>query len=134
MDKNLSKLSKFWWYQNKHSLLQCFTLDKFLFSAGKSTKNVLEWFPSIMCKEYTLTRFINLLSRNHPTLCFWWREGRQMPNTYANFIMIKSRSGRLQMFFKIGVLKNLAIFTRKQLQKTYELYQENFIRPRKKIL
>ena len=33
-------------------------------------KNVLECFLLIMCKEHTLTRSTNLLSRNHPTLCF----------------------------------------------------------------
>ena len=30
--------------------------------------------------------------------------------------MLKSRSSRLQMFFKIGFLKNFAIFTRKYSQ------------------
>ena len=31
-------------------------------------KNVLEWFLLIVCKEHTLSRSANFLSRNHPTL------------------------------------------------------------------
>ena len=45
-------------------------------------EDVLERF-LIMCKEHTLSRSANLLSRNHTILCFWLRrEGRQMPNIY----------------------------------------------------
>ena len=36
-------------------------------------KNMLEWFLLIMCKGYTLERFTNVLSRNHPTLHFLLR-------------------------------------------------------------
>ena len=32
-------------------------------------KNVLKWFQP-MCKEHTLIRSVNTLSRNHLTLCF----------------------------------------------------------------
>ena len=35
--------------------------------------NVFEWFLPIMCKEHTLNRFTNLLSKNHPTLFFCLR-------------------------------------------------------------
>ena len=43
-------------------------------------KNVLEWFQLIMCKEHTVSRSTNLLSRNYTTLCFWLRkEGRRIP-------------------------------------------------------
>ena len=46
------------------------------------SKNVLEWFLLIMCKEHTLSRSTNLLSRNHSILSFWLRrEGQQMPKT-----------------------------------------------------
>ena len=34
------------------------------------SKSVMEWFLLIMCKEHTLTRSANLISRNYPTLCF----------------------------------------------------------------
>ena len=45
-------------------------------------KNVLEWFLLIMCKEITLTKSTNLLTRNHPTLCFRLRrESPRTPNT-----------------------------------------------------
>ena len=55
--------------------------------------------------EYTLTRSTSLLSRNHPTLCFWLRrQGRQMPSTYYSLYDKKYRSNRSQMFLKIGVL------------------------------
>ena len=33
-------------------------------------KNVLEWFLLIICKELTLIRSTNFVSKNHPTLCF----------------------------------------------------------------
>ena len=33
-------------------------------------KNVLEWFLLIACKEHILLRSANLISRNHPKLCF----------------------------------------------------------------
>ena len=33
-------------------------------------KNVLKWFLLIACKEHILVRSANLISRNHPKLCF----------------------------------------------------------------
>ena len=46
-------------------------------------KNVLEWFQLIIWKEYTLSRSVSLISKNHLKLCFWLRkESWQMPNTY----------------------------------------------------
>ena len=52
-------------------------------------RNVYKWFPLMMYREHTLSRFINLLNRNHPALCFWWiRGGQQIPNIIS--FMIRS--------------------------------------------
>ena len=62
----------------------------------------------------SLTRSRNLLSRNHSTLTFAGR----CQYLITNFMIVsynKCRSSRSQMFFKIGVLKNFAIFARKHL-------------------
>ena len=41
-----------------------------VFVFSRLTKNVLEWFQQIMCKEHTLAISTNLLFRNCLTLCF----------------------------------------------------------------
>ena len=61
-----------------------------------------------------LTRSRNLLSRNHSMLAFAGR----CQYLFTNFMIVsynKCRSTRSHMFFKIGVLKNFAIFARKHL-------------------
>ena len=45
-------------------------------------KNMLEWFLLIMCIEHTLSRSTNLLSRNHPTLCFLIKRRRSADVQY----------------------------------------------------
>ena len=76
-------------------------------------KNLLEWFLIIICKEYTLLISANVLSRNHPTLCFCLiREGRQMPSTEQ----LRYRTDKINHWrcsIKKAVLENFAIFTRK---------------------
>ena len=42
----------------------------FVFWCKLISKNVLEWFLLIMCKEHTLNISANFPSNNHPTLCF----------------------------------------------------------------
>ena len=48
-------------------------------------KKCMGWFLLIMCKEHTLTRSANLLSRNHPTvtleLCFWTGHFQNHPDS-----------------------------------------------------
>ena len=73
-------------------------------SKSWSIFTMFEWFLLTISKKYILTRSTNLCSRNHSMLCFWLKRGRQM-----------YRSSSSQMFFKIGVLKNFTIFTRKYL-------------------
>ena len=76
-------------------------------------KNVLECFLLITSKEYTLTRSTNLISRNHPRLCFWLiREGRKMPYIISNF-MIRSADADIRRYTSV---QNFAIFTRKHLR------------------
>ena len=63
-------------------------------------KNVLEWFLLIISKKCTLMTWMRCtnLSRNHSTLCFWLRRGRQMPNTslLSNF-MIRSKEAAVRI-------------------------------------
>ena len=87
-------------------------LTLLLFFCKSSNKNVLEWFLLIISKECNLTRSTNLLSRNHPTLCFWLRKDTQY---ILLTLWLEVQSSRSQMFFKINLLKNFAIFTRKNL-------------------
>ena len=68
MDQSLSQVTS--QYQNKYSLLQCFTLDNFLFSAGSSTKTCWNGFYLVNCKKNTLSRSRNLRSRNHHNYVF----------------------------------------------------------------
>ena len=75
------------------------------------SKNMLKWFLLIICKEHTLSRSTNLLSRNHLTLCFWLRrEGRQMVNTEQLLYQTDKSSHR-----RCSIKKLLTIFTGKHL-------------------
>ena len=77
--KNLSEVT--WRYQTNSPC--CYILLWTSCFLQVINKNVLKWFLLIMCKEHTLRRSKNPLSRSHPALCFWLRrEGRQMSNTY----------------------------------------------------
>ena len=69
-------------------LLEQIALTAMFFTLGKSffwrsiNNNALEWFLLIICTERTPTRYIILLGRNHPKLCFWLRrECRQTCST-----------------------------------------------------
>ena len=66
----------------------CFTLDKFLFFCSLINKKVLKYFLVIICREHTLARSTNFLSRNHLELCFWLRRVRKIPNTESNMTKI----------------------------------------------
>ena len=63
MDKDLLMLEQI-------ALAAIFYFGKVFVFCRLINKNMFEWFLLIVCKEQTLTRSINLLSRNHPTLCF----------------------------------------------------------------
>ena len=79
MDKNLSKLVKIL-ISEQIALDTVFHFEQVFLFCRLINKNVLEWFLLIICKGHTLTISTNPFSKNHPTLCFWWRrEGRQMP-------------------------------------------------------
>ena len=70
-------------------------------------ENVLGWFLLIICKEYTLTRSTNHLSRNLATLRFGLRkEGRQMINTeqfpYQTDKSSNARCSMKKLFLKIS--------------------------------
>ena len=77
-----------WRYQNR-SLLQYLNFRLAFDFCSLINKTLLEWFVLIMCKEHTLSRSANHLSRNHPALRFWLRrEGRQIPNTWKQWLEV----------------------------------------------
>ena len=81
MDKNLSEPVKILISEQTTFAIVIHFGQVFVF-CSLINKNVLEWFLLTICKEHTLQRSTNLLSRNHLTLCFWLRrESRQIPNT-----------------------------------------------------
>ena len=87
-------------------------------------KKMLEWFLPIVCKEHILTT--NLLSRNHPKLCFWLiREGHQMPYTEQLFYLT-DRSSHRRRSIKKAVLKNFAVFTEKYLCWSFFFYLNTY--------
>ena len=69
MEKNLRKNVKIQ-VSEQVALTVMFYFEKVFAFCILIIKNVLEWFPLIICKEHTLPRSRNLFSRNHPTFCF----------------------------------------------------------------
>ena len=67
MDKNLSKPVKILLSEQIALAAMFYPKQVFVFCM-LINKNVMEWFLLIMCKEHTLARSKNLISRNHPTL------------------------------------------------------------------
>ena len=63
----------------------------------------------------SLTRSRNHLSRNHSMLMLLWANAQYLITNFMIITCYKWRSSQSQMFFKITVLKNFAIFARKHL-------------------
>ena len=100
----------------------CSNILFYYFFCRSNNKNLFEVFLLTINKEYILAISRNLLGRNHPTLFVFDLE--EIPNNYWAFSNNyndyklydwKYRSSHSNMFFKIGALKNLAIFIRKHL-------------------
>ena len=69
MDKNLSELIKIL-VSGQVALSAMFHCEPVFVFWRLINKDVLKWFLLVICKEQTLSRLTNLLSRNHPTFCF----------------------------------------------------------------
>ena len=110
MDSSLSKPVKIM-ISEQVALAEIFYLTSIFLQFNK---NVLEWFLLIINKEYTLTRSTNLLSRSHPTLCYWLRRDAQYL-LLTLWLKVQNRNSLSQMFFRIGVLKYFSGLTRKHL-------------------
>ena len=123
LDSNLSKPIKI-------MTSELLFLTLLLFFCRSSNKSVLEWFLLIINKEYNLTRSTNLLSRNHPTSCFWLRKDAQY---LLLTLWLEVHKQPFADVLQNKCSKNVTIFTRKHLcwnlfNKIADLQACNFIK------
>ena len=79
-------------------------------------KNILKWMASTNNITYS-EQIYKPFTRNHPTLCFWLRRLRcSMLNSY--FMKLPKQPS--EVFCKDAVLKNVAIFTGKNLHEIFK--------------
>ena len=107
----------------------CTRIKQVFVSCRLLDKNLLEWFLIIICKGHNLTRSTNLLSRNHPTLCFLITERRSADAQYWTVTLSNWQKQPPGCSKKKLFLKFFAISTRKHLCWRYFFVKLQTFRP-----